>query len=753
VSGLSAHVFSARAATGDGRTETIGEFLRRIDSLFLAPQAVATFASGTALFISLFNNLAIFIFLVIVHGALLSRTRSFRPAARQALQGAVFALFVYGCMHVKIPVAAGVQVDQRNAIIILAGLFGGALAAAIAAAIGIAYRAYLGGAGVLGGSLGMLLAAIAGSILRVFRSRLDAAWKMALASAAATAFILPGFLPIGSLSQGWALMKAMALPYGLAIAVGVLFGSVLLSNEERRRETMRSLVESERRYRDLFESQIDVSFRLDSQGRFMIVSPSVLKAFGYLPEELTGTAIADYCADAGRRAELERVLDATGRLENEELEVLRKDGSLAVISLNAKKAFGERGEFLWAEGTMRDVTQVRRAAEEKARLEEALGRSRRIQAIGQLAGGIAHDFNNMLGGIMGFTELALAQLPPGSPAGASLAQVLSACDRAKRLAGRILTFSRGSPGDIRPLRLGEVLAEAVSLLRMAVPATVAMDVEADEDAGLVLADATQVHEAIMNLAMNGVHAMDGRGRLRFGLKEEGPPPGGLGRIGRLTHPRYAVIEVRDTGKGMDQATLDRVFEPFFTTKAPGEGTGMGLAVVYGVMQGHGGDIAIESRPGEGSSFKLYFPLIEGEGPEFEEECQDEARGSERILFVDDEPMLVEFARSGLASLGYGVSALTDPERALGLLRENPQAFDLLITDYAMPAMTGLDLARRVLALRPSLPVILCTGFLSAEAEQEALELGVRKICFKPTRKAAMSRAIREALGGVPSPDP
>ncbi len=689
---------------------------------------------------------------MIVHGALLSRIRSLKPLARQAVQGAVFAVFVYGCMHVKIPVAPGVQVDQRNAIIILAGLFGGPLTTGIAAAVGIAYRVYLGGAGVMGGALGMLLAAVAGSILRLYRSRLDAAWKMALASAAATVFILPGFLPIGGLSQGWALMKAMALPYGSAITVGVLFGSVLLSNEERRRETMRSLVESERRYRDLFESQIDVSFRLDGQGRFIIVSPSVFKTFGYLPEELAGKTIADYCVDAGRRAELERGLDATGKLENEELEVIRKDGGLAVISLNAKKVFGESGGFLWTEGTMRDVTQVRRAAEEKARLEEALGRSRRIQAIGQLAGGIAHDFNNMLGGIMGFTELALAQLPPGSPAGASLAQVLSACDRAKRLASRILTFSRGAPGETRPLRLGEILAEAVSLLRMAVPSTVVMDVEADAEVGLVLADATQVHEAIMNLAMNGVHAMDGRGRLRFGLKEEVPPTGGIGRIGRLTHPRYAVIEVRDTGKGMDQATLERVFEPFFTTKAPGEGTGMGLAVVYGVMQGHGGDIVIESRPGEGSSFKLYFPLIEGEGLEAEEEGRDEIRGNERVLFVDDEPMLVQFARSGLASLGYWVSALNDPERALGLLRDNPQAFDILVTDYAMPSMTGLDLAKRALALRPSLPIILCTGFLSAEAEQEALELGVRKICFKPARKAAMGRAIREALGGVPSPD-
>jgi len=701
-----------------------------------------------ALFISLFNNLAIFIFLVIVLGGLRRALRNYRAPARQAIMGAAFAAFVFACMHVKITVAPGVQVDQRNAIIILAGLFGGPLSALMAAAAGISYRAFLGGAGVFGGSFGMLLSALAGTILRRYRRKLESPWKMAVASVAAAVFVLPGFIPIGTLEEGWNLMLRMAVPYGSAISMGVLFGSLLVMNEERRQDAASMLEISEKRYRELFESLIDVSFRVGPDGQFMILSPSAKKVLGYAPEELVGTPVDGHLKYTDGLREIHARLVANGRIENEEAEFVRKDGSIAALSINARRVEDRTGATLWYEGVLRDVTQARRAAEEKKRLEEALRQGQKMQAIGQLAGGIAHDFNNMLSGIIGFTEVAQSQLEPGHPAGPSLEQVLSAGERAKRLVERILTFSRGTSGELRPMRIRGVVEEALKLIRMSAPASIDIEVELADESGSVLAEATQLHEAVMNIATNGLHAMKERaGTLRVALREISIDEPMRGRIGAIRPGRYVTLEFKDTGKGMDAETMDKAFEPFFTTKPPGEGPGMGLSVVYGIMQGHGGDVAIESEPGLGTAVTLYFPQRADEALDEEKDSAPVPVGSERILFVDDEQMIVDFTARNLVSLGYSVTAVSDPLRALEILEADPSGYALLITDQSMPRMTGLELAKAALSLNPSLPVILCTGYSSALAESEALAAGIRKVCMKPVKKREMAVGIRRVLDG------
>ncbi len=701
-----------------------------------------------ALFISLFNNLAIFIFLVIVLGGLRRVLRNSRPLARQAIMGAAFAAFVFGCMHVKIPVAPGVQVDQRNAIIILSGLFGGPLSALIAAAAGISYRAFLGGAGVFGGSFGMVLSALAGTILKRYRGKLESPWKMAVASVAAAVFVLPGFLPIGTLQEGWNLMLGMALPYGSAISVGVLFGSLLVMNEERRQDAASMLEISEKRYRELFESLIDVSFRVGPDGRFMILSPSARKVLGYGPEELVGKGVDGYLRYSDNMREIQARLVANGRIENEDAEFVRKDGSIAALSINARRVEDRTGTTLWYEGVLRDVTQAKRAAEETKRLEEALRQGQKMQAIGQLAGGVAHDFNNMLSGIIGFTEVAQSQLEPGHPAGSSLEQVLSAGERAKRLVERILTFSRGASGELMPMRIRGVVEEALKLLRMSAPASIDIEVELADESGSVLAEATQLHEAVMNIATNGLHAMKDRGgSLRVALREISIDEPMRGRIGVIRPGRYVTLEFKDSGKGMDAETMDKAFEPFFTTKPHGEGTGMGLAVVYGIMQGHGGDIALESEPGIGTAVTLYFPQRADEVEEEEKDSAPVPVGNERILLVDDEQMIVDFTARNLISFGYSVTAVSDPLRALEILEGDPAGYALLITDQTMPRMTGLELAKEALSLNPSLPVILCTGYTSALAESEALAARIRKVCMKPVKKREMAITIRRVLDG------
>jgi PAS domain S-box-containing protein len=319
--------------------------------------------SGLALFIGLYNNLALLIILVAVYGFLRDRLREMGWATRQLILGLLFSLFVLGCMQVKIPVFEGVVVDQRNAAIIMAGAFGGPLAALLAMITGAVYRVLLGGQGVLGGILGMGLSCVAGSVLYAKRAMIDSSWKTALAALAATVFILPGFLPIGSLRAGWELMKAMSIPYGSAIAIGIFVGSLLLANEERRYDAQAALRESEGKYRELFESLIDLSYRTDEEGRISIVSPSSEGILGFLPGEIVGKPIAGLYKEASRHAELAGRIERGETVENFETEMVRKDGAVIVLSTNARAITSPTGRFRGIEGISRDIGPQKRAEE------------------------------------------------------------------------------------------------------------------------------------------------------------------------------------------------------------------------------------------------------------------------------------------------------------------------------------------------------------------------------------------------------
>jgi signal transduction histidine kinase/ActR/RegA family two-component response regulator len=432
-------------------------------------------------------------------------------------------------------------------------------------------------------------------------------------------------------------------------------------------------------------------------------------------------------------------------VKNFELDLVRKDGTIATVWTNSRWTAG--GQPFGMDGVLRDVTQAKKDAEQKRSLEESLRQNQKMQAIGQLAGGIAHDFNNMLSVIIGFTEIVLQDLPPDGLDAQNLAQVLGAGERARRLVAQILTFSRGGSVEKSAIRLGPIVHEVLDFLKMTIPSSVTISAELRKETGVVVADATQIHEAVMNLASNAVHAMGGRGVLSVGLSEEYLDAAVSGRIGAIGPGVFSVLEVRDTGIGMEKALIDKAFEPFFTTKPVGEGTGMGLSVVYGIMRDHGGDIVVESSPGKGTSMKLYFPRIEAEPAGEPGDGAAILGGTERILFVDDEAMIVDLTKKLLATFGYRVTAMTDPVRARDLLAADPLAFDLLITDHNMPVMTGIELAREAIALNAALPVILCTGYGSPVSEEEAMAAGVRRICMKPARKTELGQAIRHVLDG------
>ncbi len=379
-------------------------------------------------------------------------------------------------------------------------------------------------------------------------------------------------------------------------------------------------------------------------------------------------------------------------------------------------------------------------------MEARLQQAQKMEAIGALAGGIAHDFNNILGPILGYVELMQEELPEDSPQQDRLNQVLNAAGRAKDLVKQILTFSRQDELEVKPLKVQLLVKEALKLIRSSLPTTIKIRQTIDNECGLVMADPTQVHQIIMNLITNAYHAMqETGGTLEVGLDEVDLTSE------EITDPEidpgpYACLTVADSGIGMEKSTLERIFDPYFTTKEKGKGTGLGLAVVHGIVKSCGGHITADSEPGKGSCFRVYLPRIEKKvETRIPEARKAVPRGTERILLVDDDEQIIRIMRQILESLGYHVTARTSSLEALALFQNKSEEIDLVITDMTMPNMRGDQLARRLLAIRPDLPVIICTGFSEQINEQKAKAMGIGGFVMKPMVKSEIAMAIRKVL--------
>lgn len=388
------------------------------------------------------------------------------------------------------------------------------------------------------------------------------------------------------------------------------------------------------------------------------------------------------------------------------------------------------------EKKMRQLEQTNRALEahiaERQQLEEQLRQSQKMEAIGQLAGGIAHDFNNILAAISGNTELALEDTASDHPAREFLEEIRNSSARAKRLVQQILAFSRRQPLDRRVISLEPIIEESTDLLRASLPASVGLDMEVDAGVPPVLADATQMHQVLVNLCTNAWHALEGQsGRIVVRLKSVALTADSVKPLVGLRPGNFVYLSVSDTGIGMDAATRARIFEPFFTTKEPGKGTGLGLSVVHGIVQGHDGAIVVRSQPGEGTVFEIYFPAATA----IEETAAAPApalRGQgQHILFLDDEAPLVTLAQRLLERRGYRFSGFTRASDALRAFAEKPDEFQLVITDLSMPGASGLHFASDILKLRPDVPVVLCSGHVTEELREHARRAGIREVLYKP----------------------
>jgi len=419
----------------------------------------------------------------------------------------------------------------------------------------------------------------------------------------------------------------------------------------------------------------------------------------------------------------------------------KKDGNLFEEDVTISPMRNQDGEISNFVAVKRDVTR-------EIALERQINQAMKMEAIGTLAGGIAHDFNNILAVILGYAEIVNLQLSPDHIARKDIARIIEAGHRARKLVRQILTYCRQEEEELHPVRLQSIIKETLAMLRSTLPTTIELRQNIDEACSPVLADPTRIQQIILNLCTNAKQAMEGeQGILSISLQE----------IGNREQPslvdpdapadsRWVLLTVKDTGCGMDRRICDRIFDPFFTTKEQGQGTGLGLSVVQGIVMSHGGTIHVETEPGKGTTFCVSLPAADQMVSETQEtDLDDTVAGNETILLVDDEALLVKLTQRMLENMGYQVHAFTDSRKALEWIWEHGEHLDLVITDMTMPHMTGADLSKAILETWPSMPIILCTGFSEIINEQQAREIGIHRYLSKPVKNTKLIRTVRELL--------
>lgn len=521
-----------------------------------------------------------------------------------------------------------------------------------------------------------------------------------------------------------------------------------------RKQAERALRESEAQLKTMFDmAPVGIAQADPETGIWVRVNRKMSEMTGYLPLEMTGMRFNEMTHPEDRERDWEAFQNlVSDRTKDYRLEkrYLRKDGTVLWVNLNAMVIRDASGRPVHTVAMIEDITGRKRMEEEKAHYEAQLRQAQKMQAIGHLAGGIAHDFNNILSAIIGYTEMAMDSIPDGSSLGDDLKEVLSAGMRAKELVNQILTFSRQSARDPKPVEITYIVKEAGKMLRAMLPATINIRQRSSlSPKSRVLADPTEVHQVIMNLCTNAAHAMAAKGgSLDIALDEillgdDEPPP----------HPDlkpggYIRICVADTGHGMSEETAAQIFDPFFTTKPQGEGTGMGLSVLHGIVQSCGGAVTVRSKEGAGSTFSVYLPVITVDGPETAGSSRTLTMGKGRILFVDDETPLTHLGQKMLERMGYAVTTANSGREALDRIVSDPYGYDLLITDYTMPRMTGLDLAGEATRIRPEMPVIVCSGHNDTIDEKTAAAFGIEAFVKKPYDWHELSGVIQKTVSGT-----
>ena len=553
-------------------------------------------------------------------------------------------------------------------------------------------------------------------------------------------------LPLQGLCWRWSQAQPQRMEDGSTLWHGIISD---ITERKKSEETLRASEE------DLKESQRIAhvgSWRLDVKSNQVVWSDELYKMYGLDPKYPPPPYTEHYklfTSESWNRlsAALQKTRD-TGIPYDLELETHRIDGSRGWMWVRGMEILDEKGVTVGLRGMAQDLTERKRTEEEKKNLIVRLQQAQKMQAIGTLAGGIAHDFNNILGAILGYSEMIQEDCPIGSQMRSDIDSVVEASHRAKELVKQILAFSRQSESEERVLQPALVLKEAMKMLRASLPKTIDIRQRIDPEAGLILADPTQIHQVITNLCTNAFHAMEETcGILNVSLKNKEFFLADLVSEPHVRPGHFIEISVGDTGPGIAPEIMDKIFDPFFTTKEVGKGTGMGLAIIHGIAKQSGGFVSCTSSPGQGTVFFVYLPIhADTVSPDDEIAPMELIQtGIERILFVDDEEMLAKMGEAILTRLGYRVTVETNSIEALKVIQSQPDRFDLVITDQTMPGMTGSDLARRILQIRPEMPIILCTGFSNQISEEKARIYGIKGFAMKPLAKKDLAALIRKVL--------
>ena len=491
--------------------------------------------------------------------------------------------------------------------------------------------------------------------------------------------------------------------------------------------------------RSLIEASLDPLVTINQDGKISDVNSATELITGYHREELIGTDFSDYFTDPEKARSGYQSAFKKDLVRDCEFEIRHKNGQVTPVLYNATVYKDEKGQVAGVFAAARDIT-------EKVRLEKKFHQAQKIQAIGTLAGGIAHDFNNIIAGIIGFTEMALEDVSIESPVHRRLELVLKGAYRGRDLVKQILAFSRKSEHEKKPVSMGSILNDALPLIRASLPSTIEIRKNILTKNDIVLADQTQIHQVMLNLCANAAYAMrDKGGVLEIILADENIGPDEYGLNHGLKPGPYVQLTITDTGCGMAPEVLERIFDPFFTTKPTGEGTGLGLSVVHGIVNSHDGNISAYSEPGKGSSFSIFIPKVESDSVDEVKYTESIPGGKESILVVDDEDLLIAMNKQRLGHLGYAVTGSTSSIEALEVFRHEPHGYDLVVTDYTMPHMTGLELASELLRIRPDLPVIMCSGLDEPVSAEKIREAGIQEFFIKPIGKSEFAQIIRRVL--------